>query len=210
MRRGELAVADPGLLEELARLCGEGLLALVRADGFPRALAVNFVLHRGAICFHGARAGEKFERITADGKVGFTLIQALSLLPSTWFSPTYACPATQLYRSVEITGRCVSLDDPAEKAAALQALMDRYQPEGGFQPLAADDPLYRKALAEVGVFRVAVTGWTGKVKLLQDKPAGLRRNIADRLAARGAAVDLLTVALMERYGGDGDAGATAR
>lgn len=204
MRRRELSVDDPGLLEELATLCGDGCLSLVCADGFPRALAVNFVLHQGAIYFHGALAGEKFELINADGRVGFSLIQALSLLPSTWFSPDNACPATQLYRSVEIKGRCVSLDDPAEKAAALQALMEKYQPEGGFRPLAADDPGYTRALAGVGVFRINVESWTGKVKVMQDKSGRYRRNISDRLTERGAAVDLLTVELMERYGGDAD------
>jgi nitroimidazol reductase NimA-like FMN-containing flavoprotein (pyridoxamine 5'-phosphate oxidase superfamily) len=201
MRRAELSCCDPELFAELARYCGEGYLSLVTADGFPRALAVNFAAQDQTIYFHGAQAGQKFERMAADGRVGFTMVQALSMLPSRWFSADNACPATQLFRSVEIQGRAAVLADPAEKARALQLLMEKYQPEGGYRPLAADDPGYVPALSGVGVFRIDARSWTGKVKLLQSGPEDQRRQVMERLNERGEAVDLLTVELMGRYAG---------
>jgi predicted FMN-binding regulatory protein PaiB len=78
-------------------------------------------------------------------------------------------------------------------------MMDRYQPEGGFRPIAADAAMYRKALAEVGVFRIEPESWTGKVKLLQDKPDEVRQDVMTLLQGRGQPLDLLTVELMERY-----------
>jgi nitroimidazol reductase NimA-like FMN-containing flavoprotein (pyridoxamine 5'-phosphate oxidase superfamily) len=201
VRRAELSCHDPELFAELSKICGESYLSLVTACGFPRALAVNFAARDETVYFHGARSGEKFERMTADSRVGFTMVQVLSLLPSHWFSPDNACPATQLFRSVEIKGHAHVVTDPAEKAAALQLLMEKYQPEGGYRPLAADEAMYTSALTGVGVFRIDPQSWTGKVKLLQKLTPDKRQGIVDRLTERGEVVDLLTVELMGRYAG---------
>ncbi len=196
MRRDELSSQDPALFNTLASECIEGYLSLITASGFPRGLALNFAAMGQMIYFHGALAGEKFELIKAGPPVGFSMVQPLSVLPSHWFSPTSACPATHLFRSVEIKGHCRLVEDLDEKARALQALMEKYQPDGGFKPITASDKLYRKALESVGVFRVAPESWTGKVKLLQEDNEKGVLNIMKLLRERGTEVDLLTVQLM--------------
>jgi nitroimidazol reductase NimA-like FMN-containing flavoprotein (pyridoxamine 5'-phosphate oxidase superfamily) len=199
MRRAELSVHDGSLYTELAGICGEGYLCLITGDGYPRNLAVNFAAVGQTLFFHGARAGEKFTRVQEDPRVGFSMIQALSFLPSTWSSLDLACPATQLFRSVEVKGRCVVLEDPDEIAAGLEALMRKYQPEGGYSPIAPDAFGYRQSLKSVAVFRLDPDSWTGKVKLLQNLPEVARRRIMNHLADRGAELDLLTLDLMRRY-----------
>ena len=203
MRRKELASQDEQLWQELCAACGEGILSLNTADGYPRALAVNYAAHDGpagrVLYFHGALAGEKHDLIQGNGRVGFSLIQPLAFLPSHWFSADSACPATQLFRSIEIKGRCRLVDDLQEKALGLQLLMERYQPEGGFPPLAPDHPAYAQMLRKTGVFRLEVGSWTGKVKLMQSaSPAAFARVLA-HLEERGTAVDLLTAQLMRRH-----------
>lgn len=120
-----------------------------------------------------------------------------ALIPSYWTAPKHACPATHFFKSVEIRGRCEFVDDPAEKAAGLQALMEKYQPEGGFEPIAADRRMYTKSLAGVGVFRVSGT-WTAKVKFGSNETAPVRRIWIEKLRERGAPRDLATADEIER------------
>lgn len=197
MRRDELLSQDPALFRVLAQECVEGYLSLVTESGFPRGLALNFAAMDQVVYFHGALAGEKFQLIQTEPKVGFSMVQPLSVLPSHWFSPAYACPATHLFRSVEIKGYCRQVNDLTEKARALQALMEKYQPEGGYQAITAGDTLYNKALDGVGIFRVDPESWTGKVKLLQEDPDPSTLKIMEQLRDRGTETDLLTVRLME-------------
>lgn len=201
MRRPEISSSNPQLFQTLAQDCGEGNLSLVTEEGYPRCLNVNFAAEGERIYFHGALAGEKFDRIQADPRVGFAMIQPLSYLPSHWISPDNACPATQLFRSVEIKGRCTVVTDPREKAQGLQILMEKYQPEGGFTPIQHTNPFYQKALSGVGVFRVDADSWTGKIRLMQNQADPAAHKIMAQLKERGLPVDLLTAKLMEQHRG---------
>jgi uncharacterized protein len=193
MRRSDFLHTDDELFQEVARHCQVGYLGLVTAEGFPRSVALNFVAIGKNIYFHGALAGEKFGIITGGVKAGFTMARELSYIPSNWTGPRYACPATQLYKSVEIKGRCVEVEDLSEKAGALQALMKKHQPEDSFVGITADEKIYRKALRQTGVFRVDVESWTGKVRLFQEKPTAFRKKIMEKLEQRGLPGDRETL-----------------
>lgn len=198
MRRSELESHDPALFEELARDCAVGALSLVTADGRPRSIALNFAALAGDIVFHGALSGEKFTLMTAGPRAGFTMVKEYSYLPSYWSAPEHACTATQFFKSVEIQGRAIVVDDPEYKARALQALMEKMQPEGHYTPWDHTLPMYRSALQNIGIFRLINETWTGKTKFGQDEPARLRRTFVEKLRERGAPVDLLTADEIER------------
>lgn len=188
---------DAAFLQEIADGAEVGYLALATPDG-PRAVALNFALAAGALWFHGALAGEKFEALAGGTPVGFTMTLPYSLIPSHWSAPAQACGMTHFFKSVEVRGRCAPVDDPVQKAVGLQALMDKYQPEGGFTPIAADLPMYRGALKSVGVFRVEIATWTGKRKFGQNEPEKLRRAWVGKLRERGTDLDLATAAEIVR------------
>ncbi|HPF35920.1 MAG TPA: pyridoxamine 5'-phosphate oxidase family protein [Candidatus Krumholzibacteria bacterium] len=198
MRREELQSADPALFAELAAAVEVGELALVTADGTPRVIPLNFAALGETVYFHGALAGEKHD-LCRDGGApcSFAMTRPYSMIPSYWTAPRYACPATHFFKSVEIRGRCDLVAEPAEKAAALQALMEKYQPEGAFDPITPEDPVYAKALAGVGVFRVR-GAWTGKVKFGVNETPARRRHWAAKLRERGAPRDLETALEIEK------------
>lgn len=198
MRRGELESRDNVLFDEVARDCMVGFLTLVTPEGQPRSIALNFAALDRDIVFHGALAGEKFMLMQAGPRAGFTMVKEYSFIPSYWSAPEHACPATHFFKSVEIAGRAVVVEDPAYKARALQALMEKMQPEGAYVPLDHTLPMYRGALQKVGVFRVVNEGWTGKAKFGQNEPARLRRVFIEKLRERGAPLDLLTAAEIEK------------
>lgn len=196
MRRHELATDDAAFLHEVAAGAEVGYLSLVTPDG-PRAVALNFALARGAVWFHGALAGEKFDALADGARVGFTMTKPYSLIPSYWSAPAHACPATHFFKSVEVRGHCEPVAEPATKAIGLQALMEKYQPEGECTPISADLKMYRGALENVGVFRVAIESWTGKRKFGQNEPDRLRRKWVEKLRERGRPLDLATAEEIE-------------
>lgn len=198
MRRHELESHDPKLFSELARRCEIGYLALVTADGTPRAVPLNFAAVEQTIYFHGAAAGEKSDLLQAGPRVSFMMALPYSLLPSHWMAKDYACPATHYFKSVDARGTCAPCDEAIDKARGLQALMEKYQPEGRFKPITADDPIYAKALRTVSVYRVAVETWSGKVKFGGNETVSVRRAMIERLRERGEPRDLETAREIEK------------
>ena len=206
MRRNELESHDHELFTELADAVEVGQLGILTADGSPRVIPLNFAAIGETVYFHGALAGEKFEMTKADARCSFSIVNPFSLIPSYWTSARHACPATHFFKSIEIRGQYELVDDLDEKAQALQAIMEKYQPEGGHDPISVGHPVYDKALRGVGVYRI--TGdWTGKVKFGRNESVQHRHLWIEKLQARGTSRDLETAREIQRSiesGGDAD------
>lgn len=198
MRRKELAARDEGLFRELTTEIMVGYLGLVDEHGVPRVIALNFVALDHDVYFHGALAGQKYDLLQESPAAGFTIVKEYSYIPSHWSVPRYACPATQFFKSIEIKGTCGLVADPHEKARALQALMEKHQPEGRYDPIDAGLPRYAKAIENVGVYRVRCASWTGKVKFGQNEPEKLRRIFVEKLRERGGPTDEATALEIEK------------
>lgn len=162
-------------------------LAGVGEAGQPVLRTLHSVLVDGAICFHAAPVGEKAEAV---GKAAVIAADELvATIPSYVFDPERACPATTYYRSVQIHGTLEPVDDPALKARVLQALMEKYQPEGGHAPITADDPRYRGAVRGIAVNRMSLAQIDGKAKLGQNRGNDELLGVLRFLWGRGEAGD---------------------
>jgi ribosomal protein S18 acetylase RimI-like enzyme/nitroimidazol reductase NimA-like FMN-containing flavoprotein (pyridoxamine 5'-phosphate oxidase superfamily) len=146
------------------------------------------------LVFHGAPAGEK---TLAVGRPAVVQVEeTVASIPSYFVDPERACPATTLYRSVQVHGTLVAIEDVHEKAAALRALLDKHQPEGGFVPLDATHPLYAKVIASLLVFGVSLERLDGKNKLGQNRTPAERTKMLDAMWRRGAAGDVRAIDLV--------------
>lgn len=155
-----------------------GHVATVGADGLPQVWPLNYVLLDGALYFHGSpRSGLSG---CAGRPVAFTAEDSLAWIPSSWRHPEMACPATTYYRSVQVHG---VLEPSTDKARVLEAFMARYQPQGGYRPLA--EPRYAGSLKELVVLRLPVGDWTCRVKMGQHLPVRQRLRVHDALLRRG-------------------------
>jgi len=199
MRRKEFAVEDREEIEAFLHEMDHGYLGTVTGDGEPRVLPLNFVWHNGCVYFHGSLAGEKMRSMAADNRVCFTVAKPYSRIPSYWSDPDLACPATVYFKSVLITGRAEAVTDPAEKAEALAAFMNKLQPEGGYAPIDPVDPRYAKRLAGTAVVRIRPESVTAKFKFGQNMQEERRRTVAERLLERGGPLDAETAELVKRH-----------
>lgn len=179
----------------------EGIALLERAQsvhvattdplGRPVLKAVHGVVRGDHLYWHGSPGGEK-ARCTGRMAV-VSAHEVVAEIPSHWVHPERACPATTYYRSVQVHGVLEAVESPVEVAAALQALMDRYQPDGGFVPILHDHPLYRDELRRVLVVRVSLRDITAKGKLGQNRTPEEIRRIVERLWQRGTPRDLRAI-----------------
>ncbi len=199
MRRSEFSSDSVEEYDEITSTALDGHLGIVDKKGFPRIVPLNFVSFKGSIYVHGAKSGEKFELAKSNPKATFSVSVPYSYIPSYFKSEKYACPATQFFKSLHIRGRLEIVESVEEKAAALDAMMRKYQPEGRFITISADNPIYKNALQGVAVLAVRPEEVTMKIKFGQNMSVEERENIIRVLQDRGKEVDLLTIKMMKKY-----------
>ncbi len=195
MRRAEFAMAPEAaraFLTEQATFH----LASTRADGTPLLRTLHGVVVDGHLVFHSAPAGDK---TCVVGRPAVAASEDLvAVVPSTFFDPIKACPATTYYRSVQVEGTVVAIEEPGAKARALQALMEKLQPGGGYRPITADDAMYRGPVRGLLVAGLALTSdrVTGKAKLAQNRKAAEVSALLSSLWRRGDDGDVRAIELV--------------
>jgi nitroimidazol reductase NimA-like FMN-containing flavoprotein (pyridoxamine 5'-phosphate oxidase superfamily) len=155
MRVAGKEIRDRAIVEELLAGSPVGRLGTVGRDGYPMIKPLNFAYYRGRIYIHSAAEGEKIEAIRRDSRVCFEVDLPIAYVKSAGIP----CRADYLYRSVIVRGRAHIVADREERVAALMALMQKYQPEGGYGNFTEDK------LALTAVVRIDVVEMTGKEDL---------------------------------------------
>jgi len=189
MRRHDLfAMSRPDALALLAA-APYAHLATTTPDGRPVLRALNVVVVEDRLYFHAAPVGEKATCLGRD--VVVSVEEHVAQVSSHWIDPVRACPATTFYRAVQAHGVLTEEHDPVRKARVMEALMQKHQPEGGYTPLDATSPLYRKALAGIDVVFVDLASLRGKAKLGQNRTPAERARVLEGLWRRGLAGDAM-------------------
>jgi nitroimidazol reductase NimA-like FMN-containing flavoprotein (pyridoxamine 5'-phosphate oxidase superfamily) len=173
-----------------------GHLGILTPDGYPRVVPLNYVSCGETIYFHGARHGEKYEVLQSGPKVSFNVDIPYSVIPSNWTSKSNAGTATMFYESVLIKGRCTIVENPDEKTMALQKLMEKFQPEGGYKPISNDEPIYQSLLSKTAIFRIEADQVDLKVKFNQDKSPEYKQMLILELEKRSEGMDLKTAEVL--------------
>jgi uncharacterized protein len=157
-----------------------GRVASIDSRGYPQVIPMNFVWVDGAVYMHSHPSGEKMDNILRNPLVGFEVDQHICFLPSYYFHPTDASQADTLYISVVIKGKASIVYDSIEKTRALNALMEKYQKEGGYESLSPDMPVVR----EVAVIKVLPDEMRGKYKVGQHWSRPYRLKMAQNIINR--------------------------
>jgi transcriptional regulator len=174
-----------------------GRLVSVGEDGTPHVGLYPFVVDGGAIDLHLVREDELAVDLKVRSRCLFELDEVLGVIPSYWVSAEYAGSATAYHRTVIFECRATVVEDAAAVVAQQVRMLARYQPEGGFRPPRADDPLYRRALDTLAAVRLHVERTRVKFKLAQNRPPQARRRIIEALRQRGRPGDARAAEALE-------------
>ncbi len=189
---GRLEIKSKEKIIEFLNQQETGRVCSIDKDGFPQIIPMNFVYANNAIYMHSHPRGEKLENMTKNQKVGFEVDQSLEFLPSYFSSPTDASQADTLYISVVIKGKAILVSDPKEKTLALNELMKKYQPEGGYEKMSPD----MEVVKEVAIIKVIPVTMRGKYKIGQHFDKKTRLEIAKKILERNSPTANNTVKIM--------------
>ena len=169
-----------------------GRIASIDENGFPQIIPMNFVFINDVIYMHSHVRGEKLDNIRRNQKVGFEVDKNLEFLPSYFTDPTYAEFADTLYISVVIKGNASIVSDKDEKTIALNGLMEKYQPEGGYEPIKPDMDI----LKGVEVIKIIPESLRGKYKIGQNMDMKSRIDLAKQILERNSPTAKETLSVM--------------
>ena len=166
-----------------------GRLVTVASDGTPHLGLYPFTYDGAAFEMHLVRSDEQMTDLAVHARCMFEVDEVLGTIPSYWVDPENAIMATAYHRTVMFDCEATVSGDADELAAQQMRLLARYQPEGGFRPVTADDPMYRGAIHHIAAVRLQVRACRAKFKLAQNRPPHVRARIAEALRKRGRPSD---------------------
>ena len=169
-----------------------GRISSIDANGFPQIIPMNFVFLNDAVYMHSHVKGEKLDNIFRNNKVGFEADRELEFLPSYFEDPHNASLADTLYISVIIKGMGFFVSDREEKTLALNGLMEKYQPEGQYDPIQSD----MRVLDAVSVIKIVPQTIHGKYKIGQHMRPDDRMDLAQKILERNSASATQTLKIM--------------
>ena len=189
---GKLEIKSKERIIEFLSSQQTGRISSIDENGFPQIIPMNFVFINDAVYIHSHIRGEKLDNIRRNQKVGFEVDKSLEFLPSYFSDPTDASLADTLYISVVIKGNASIVSDKEEKTNALNGLMKKYQPEGGYEPIKPD----MDVLKEVEVIKIIPESLRGKYKIGQNMDMKSRIYLAKQILERNSPTAKETLDIM--------------
>jgi len=189
---GKLEIKSKEKIIEFLSSQQTGRISSIDENGYPQIIPMNFVFIDDIVYMHSHIKGEKLENIKRNQKVGFEVDKSLEFLPSYFSDPTDASLADTLYISVIIKGNASIISDKEEKTIALNGLMKKYQPEGGYEPIKPD----MDVLNEVEVIKIVPESLRGKYKIGQHMDRKLRIDLARQILERNSPTAKETLDIM--------------
>ncbi len=189
---GKLQIRSFEKIKEFLNEEHVGRISSIDENGFPQTIPMNFVFLNDAIYMHSHLKGEKLDNISRNNKVGFEADRELEFLPSYFEDPHDASMADTLYISVVIKGIGSFVTDREEKTLALNGLMEKYQPEGQYDPIKSD----MQVLNAVAVIKVTPQSMHGKYKIGQNMNPTDRMDLAQKILKRNSPSAKQTLKIM--------------
>ncbi len=147
-----------------------GRLVTVGPEGALHIGLFPFIIGADSFHLHLNKNDEQLADLRSNDRCLFEVDEVLAVVPSHWEHPENAAKGTAYYRAAVFECTAKMSADPEKLAEHLRDIMERYQPEGGYRPIAASDPMYE-----------GMIGMLEKVSL----EIGKRRRTTDDRAADG-------------------------
>jgi len=189
---GILEIKSKDKIKEFLNNESTGRIASLDENGYPQIIPMNFIFNNNVIYMHSHTRGEKLQNIQKNDKVGFEVDKNLEFLPSYFSDPNDASLADTFYISIVIKGKATIVTDKNEKTLALNGLMEKYQPEGGYEPINTQ----MNVLDEVAVIKINPNSIRGKYKIGQNLKNDAKIELARKIFERNSVTSKNTLEMM--------------
>lgn len=178
----EIADAD---VDAFVRTQEMGRLVTVSEAGTPQIGLYPFVYSGDSIEIHLHRADDQIAALERHARCVFEVDEVLATIPSYWLDPENAVMATAYHRTVVFECDASVSADAALLAKQQMEMLARYQPEGGYREVTADEVIYRGALNHIRAVSLRIVARKAKFKLAQNRRVDQRANVIAALRRRG-------------------------
>ncbi|WP_022664043.1 pyridoxamine 5'-phosphate oxidase family protein [Desulfospira joergensenii] len=145
---------------EILRAAEYGTIATMGEDGYPYAIPLNFIYHKGSIYFHCAKTGHKLENIHYCPNVSFNVVKDVFVVPIISESKFKGFDTN--FNSVTIFGRAVEVFGD-EKVEGLQVLFKKFLSREDSQMHKEEGMKYiEKSLNRTKLIKIEIKHMTGK------------------------------------------------
>ncbi len=162
-------------------------LLTVGDDGMPHIGIYPFVFGDGWIEVHLAQRDEQLADLRARPRVAVEIDEIFGPIPSHWSGPE-ATHADVYYRAAVFEAEAGLSGERDDVADHLRRLLERYQPEGGYDPV-GENAEYEPYIAMLTVVCLRVVRRRAKYKLGQGS-GDEHLKVLEALAARGRPEDV--------------------
>lgn len=136
--------------EETEKILKEGSFGVLALGGeYPYAVPVSYEYRDGALYFHGATAGQRYDLTAQGGNASFCVVA---------MDEVHGEEYTTYYKSAIAFGKLSIVTDTEEALRALMALGAKYNPEGTPEQHRAEAEIYPR----VCVSKLTIEHMTGK------------------------------------------------
>ena len=153
MRRKDREMSKEFALSVMEK-CEWTTVSFVTPDGAPYSVPVSAALDGNALYFHTAKEGRKIDCIAGSPAVHVVCVGDVERAEDK-FTTGYECAMAD--------GVCSEVTDEAEKVHALRLIAEKYTP----MHMPAFDKEVAASLERTGVYRIDLSGVTGKAKVLK-------------------------------------------
>ena len=189
---GVLQIKSYDKIKEFLHQEHVGRISSIDVNGYPQIIPMNFIFLNDAVYLHSHPRGEKIENFKRNSKVGFEVDRELEFLPSYFEDPKNASLADTLYISIVMKGTALLVTNKEEKTLALNGLMKKYQPEGGYDPIKSE----MKVLDGVAVIKIVPKILRGKYKIGQNLSHIDKLDLAQKIMKKNSPTAKETLKIM--------------
>ena len=150
MRRADRQI-DTDSAWKVVDACGFGTVSMCLPDGAPYCIPLSIARIGHVLYFHCAQEGMKLDALRNNPAVCVSCVGMAEPVPGKF---------TTLYTSAVLTGHAREVTEEGEKIRALRAICEKYTPEN----MQEFDAAIARSLCRTGIWRIDVTGITGKSK----------------------------------------------
>ena len=158
----------------------------------------NPLFQENKLYLHLNKNDVQIRQLNENPQAKLTFTEILTLIPSYWVDPNDGGKATMYYRHLELQCSSKIYNETTELLPILQKMLQHYQNEGGYQPLAINSKIYQSAFATLSIVELTPKKQRTRWKLGQNLPIEKRKEIVAKLIARGKPSDLKAAQLIEK------------
>ncbi|HEY4025517.1 MAG TPA: FMN-binding negative transcriptional regulator [Candidatus Dormibacteraeota bacterium] len=187
---------DPALVDAFVAGQRHGTLIASSPEAFPSVSILPFVKTGDVIELHCVQADPTFVALQRNPRVTFLVSDYLTWTPHDFVDERDAGRATLHFRAVAHECEATWSTAPADVAAALARLLAAYEPAGSYEPI-RDGDTYGGRLRRLAALHLRVRAVRAKFKVGPAVPDARKREIAQRIRARGLPEDARAAGVIE-------------